>query len=76
MLEGKDKIESFLKQIETASFNVKFNSNDVNWNTVKRFKQYCKDNTEDGYLLGINNWYNQRCKGLFEIHLKSHFGII
>lgn len=52
-METKEKIEHFLKDVKVWSFNVKFNATDSNVKTFKEFKEFCKENTDNNYLLGI-----------------------
>jgi len=52
-METKEKIESFLKDVKVWSFNVKFNTTESNVEAFKEFKEFCKKNTDNNYLLGI-----------------------
>ena len=54
MTEAKEQIESFLNDAKVWSFNVKFNNTQDNWKIMESFKDFCRKETGDNYLLGIN----------------------
>ena len=54
-METKEKIEHFLNNVKTLSFNVKFNNTEENKVVHESFKRFCLEEAGNNYLLGIKN---------------------
>tara|TARA_Y100000310_G_C20669135_1_gene809275 strand:- start:14 stop:346 length:333 start_codon:yes stop_codon:yes gene_type:complete len=73
VIEAKERIEHFLNEAKTLSFNVKFNNTEPNKNTHELFKSFCKEETSNNYLLGIKklmDYYKEdwKFKSLYELN--------